>query len=41
MVYVDPKNLGYEPFYFKWMIDRWRGKGEAYDVLVETLNELF
>ena len=41
MVYVDPKNLGYEPYYFKWMIDRWNEKKETYEVLIETLNELF
>jgi len=22
MVYVDPKNLGYEPFWLKWVADR-------------------
>lgn len=41
MVYVDPKNLGYEPYFFKWMLDRWSEKKEVYEVLIETLNELF
>jgi len=41
MVYVDPKNLGYEPYYYKWMLDRWNDKKETYDILIETLNELF
>lgn len=41
MVYVDPKNLGYEPYYYKWMIDRWSEKKETYEILIETLNELF
>lgn len=41
MVYVDPKNLGFEPFFHKWMIDRWSEKKETYEILIETLNELF
>lgn len=41
MVYVDPKNLGYDPYYSKWMIDRWNEKKETYEILIETLNELF
>ncbi len=42
MVYVDPKNLGYEPFFRKWMKDNWIDrKDSTYDVLIETLNDLF
>jgi len=42
MVYVDPKNLGYEPYFRKWMKDNWIDrKDSSYDVLIETLNDLF
>lgn len=38
MVYVDPKNLGYKPFYDRWV----REKVDRYsEVMGESLNELF
>jgi dynein heavy chain len=39
MVYVDPKNLGYAPFYEKWC----KEKLEKYssEVLYESLKELY
>jgi dynein heavy chain len=38
MVYVDPKNLGYRPFYTHWL----RGKFNAYNETVhDSLKELF
>lgn len=38
MVYVDPKNLGYKPYYDRWV----RDKEEKYsEVMGESLNELF
>ena len=38
MVYVDPKNLGYKPFYDRWS----RDKVEKYsEVMGESLNELY
>jgi len=40
MVYVDPKNLGYAPFFEKWM-SKFNEKKEKYEVLIETFNELF
>lgn len=38
MVYVDPKNLGYEPFFDKWT----REKQEQYsEIMSESLKELY
>jgi len=38
MVYVDPKNLGYRPFFERWV----RDKEEKYsEVMAESLNELY
>lgn len=38
MVYVDPKNLGFTPFYERWCKD----KLEKYsEVMYESLKELF
>jgi hypothetical protein len=38
MVYVDPKNLGYAPFYERWA----KGKKEVYgEIMYESLTELF
>lgn len=38
MVYVDPKNLGYAPFYERWA----KNKKEEYgEIMYESLNELF
>lgn len=38
MVYVDPKNLGYRPFYSNWL----RGKFAAYgETMHDSLKELF
>jgi dynein heavy chain len=38
MVYVDPKNLGYEPYYQKWL----RDKLEQYnDTMRDSLKDLF
>ena len=38
MVYVDPKNLGYEPFYQRWM----REKFDIYgDTMRDSLKDLF
>ena len=40
MVYVDPKNLGYAPFFEKWMT-QFNAKKDKYEILIETFNELF
>lgn len=40
MVYVDPRNLGFEPFWHKWMI-RWTKSKEKYETLIDALNELY
>jgi dynein heavy chain len=37
MVYVDPKNLGYEPYYERWLLDK-MAYGEA---MRDSLKELF
>jgi hypothetical protein len=39
MVYVDPKNLGYMPFYERWAKD----KKDRYqsEVLYDSLKELY
>jgi hypothetical protein len=38
MVYVDPKNLGFTPFYERWA----KEKLEKYsEVMYESLKELF
>ena len=38
MVYVDPKNLGYYPFYDRWS----REKNDLYsEVMMESLKELY
>jgi hypothetical protein len=38
MVYADPKNLGYQPFYEKWM-KKWTNskEKEKFEILTETL----
>ena len=36
MVYVDPKDIGYEPYYSKWII-----KWNKFEALHEALIELF
>lgn len=38
MVYVDPKNLGYAPFYMKWLVDKFNKYGET---MRDSLKELF
>jgi dynein heavy chain, axonemal len=38
MVYVDPKNLGYEPYYEKWAKNKGRHHSEA---MAEALMDLF
>jgi dynein heavy chain len=40
MVYVDPKNLGYQPFFDKWM-KKYIEKKDKFEILCETFNELF
>ena len=39
MVYVDPKNLGYTPFFERWA----KGKLEKYqsEVMYESFKELY
>jgi dynein heavy chain len=37
MVYVDPKNLGYKPFYQRWLI----GKKMYGDTIQENFRDLF
>jgi len=38
MVYVDPKNLGYRPYYTNWL----RGKFQTYgETMHDSLKELF
>ena len=36
MVYVDPKDLGYTPYWEKWM-NKWKAKAEKNEILIETL----
>jgi len=38
MVYVDPKDLGYAPYYMKW-INKWNENKEKFETLIECLNE--
>jgi dynein heavy chain len=40
MVFVDPKNLGYKPYFAKWMT-KWNEKKEKYEILIDTFKELF
>ena len=40
MVYVDPKDLGYQPYWEKWM-NKWNEQKEKFEVLIECLNENF
>ena len=40
MVYVDPRNLGYTPYWNKWMT-KWHKYKEKYETLIDTLNELY
>ena len=40
MVYVDPKNLGFAPYFEKWMT-QFNAKKDKYEILIETFNELF
>ena len=40
MVYVDPKNLGYAPYFEKWM-GKWYKQKEKLETLITTLEELF
>lgn len=41
MVYVDPKDLGYVPYYEKWMNKKWNKKKEKFETLIECLKEFF
>jgi dynein heavy chain len=38
MVYVDPKNLGYRPFYAHWLKGKFNTYGET---MADSLKELF
>ncbi len=38
MVYVDPKNLGYAPYYHKWLVN---GKDKYDEAIHENLKDLF
>ena len=40
MVYVDPKNLKYQPYFDKW-IKKYIEKKDKYEILCETLQEIF
>lgn len=40
MVYVDPKNLGYTPYFEKWM-GKWHKQKEKFEALITTLEELY
>lgn len=42
MVYADPKNLGYQPYYEKWM-KKWTNskEKEKFEILIETLQDMF
>ena len=40
MVYVDPKNLGYEPYWHKWMSKFTKHK-EKYAEFITTMNEIY
>lgn len=40
MVYVDPRNLGYSPYWNKWM-SKWHKSKEKYETLIDTLDELY
>lgn len=39
MVYVDPKNLGYKPYYFKWMAEK--DKIYKSEILADSLKDLY
>jgi hypothetical protein len=38
MVYVDPKNLGYTPYYVRWLQKKFVDYGE---IMRDSLKELF
>jgi dynein heavy chain len=40
MVYVDPKDLGYQPYWEKWM-NKWKVNLEKNEILIDCLNENF
>lgn len=40
MVYVDAKDLGYHPFWEKWM-NKWNNNKEKFETMIECLNENF
>jgi len=40
MVYVDPKNLKYQPFFDKW-IKKYIEKKDKFEIFCETLAEIF
>jgi len=38
MVYVDPKNLGYAPYFERWISQKKEKYGE---IMAESFNELY
>jgi len=40
MVYVDPRNLGYEPYWHKWML-KFNKHKEKYAEFITTMNEIY
>lgn len=40
MVYLDAKDLGFKPFWYKWM-NKWKTNQEKNEILIETLNDVF
>lgn len=40
MVYVDPRNLGYEPYWQKWMLKFTKHK-EKYAEFITNMNDIY
>ena len=40
MVYVDPKNLGYRPYFEKWLA-KWIKNREKFESLINSLEEYY
>jgi dynein heavy chain len=40
MVYVDPRNLGYEPYWHKWMLKFTKNK-ERFAEFINTMDEIY
>jgi dynein heavy chain len=40
MIYLDPRNLGYQPYFEKWLT-KWTCLKDGGVFLIETFNDLF